>query len=133
VARTIFVADDDKTAARYGRDDAKSPYRHYFGNMRAKMMRGNRLYVFKNRKEQPDEEITLDYVMENCVTCGSVNKVVDAILKLREETGDFGELVYAGMDWADPALARRSMQLMAEEVMPRVNAAIGKESKTAAE
>ena len=52
--------------------------------------------------------------------------MVDAILKLREETGDFGELVYAGMDWVDPALARRSMQLMAEEVMPRVNAAIGK-------
>src|SRR5262245_47076655 len=36
VARTIFVADNDKTALRYGRDDAKSPYRHYFGNMRAK-------------------------------------------------------------------------------------------------
>ena len=30
VARTIFVADDDKTAKRYARDDAKSPYRHYF-------------------------------------------------------------------------------------------------------
>ena len=55
VARTIFVADDDKTALRYGRDDAKSPYRHYFGNMRAKMIRGNRLYVFKSYKEQPDD------------------------------------------------------------------------------
>jgi len=52
--------------------------------------------------------------------------VVDAILALREETGDFGELVYAGMDWVEPSLAKRSMQLMAEEVMPRVNAAIGK-------
>ena len=30
VARTIFVADDDKTAARYGRDDANSPYRFYW-------------------------------------------------------------------------------------------------------
>jgi hypothetical protein len=30
------------------------------------------------------------------------------------------------MDWVDEKLARRSMQLMAEEVMPRVNAAIGK-------
>ena len=133
VARTIFVADDDKVAARYGCDDAKSPYRHYFGNMRAKMMRGNRLYVFKKYKEQPDGEITHDYVMQNCVTYGSVNKVVDAILAMREETGDFGELVYAGMDWVDPVLAKRSMQLMAEEVMPRVNAAIGKEAKTAAE
>src|SRR4029450_9707098 len=38
-----------------------------------------------------------------------------------EEIGDFGELVYAGMDWVEPALNKRSMQLMAEEVMPRVN------------
>jgi len=133
VARTIFVADDDKVAARYGRDDANSPYRHYFGNMRAKMIRGNRLYVFKSHKEQPDEEITLDFVMDNCVFAGTVNKVVDQILAMREETGDFGELVYAGMDWADPALAKRSMQLMAEEVMPRVNAAIGKSASAAAE
>ena len=126
VARTIFVADDEKVARRYGREDQNSPYHFYFSQMLAKMKRGNRLYVFKSHKEQPDEEITLDFVMNNCVTYGSVDKVVDEILKMREETGDFGELVYAGMDWVDPALARRSMQLMAEEVMPRVNAAIGK-------
>ncbi len=126
VARTIFVADDDKVAARYGREDAKSPYRFYFEQMRAKMKKGNRLYVFKSYKDQPEEEITHDYVMDHCVFHGTVNKVVDQILKMREETGDFGELVYAGMDWVDPALAKRSMQLMAEQVMPRVNAAIGK-------
>src|SRR5215831_11731320 len=131
VARAICVLDDDKLAARYGGGDGNSPYRHYFGNMRAKMVRGNRLYVFKSHKEQPDDEITLDYVMQNCVFTGSVNKVVDEILKLHEETGDFGELVYAGMDWVDPDLGKRSMQLMAEEVMPRVNAAIGKSAAAA--
>ena len=57
---------------------------------------------------------------------GSVNKVVDQLLALREEIGDFGEIVYAGMDWVDPALAKRSMELMAEQVLPRVNAALGK-------
>ena len=67
VARTIFVADDDKTAARYGREDLNSPYRFYFEQMRAKMKRGNRLYVFKSHKEQPDEEITHDWVMDHCV------------------------------------------------------------------
>ena len=61
-----------------------------------------------------------------------MNKVVDQILALREQVGDFGELVYAGMDWVDPHLAKRSMQLMAEEVMPRVNAAIAKEQPRAA-
>ena len=133
VARTIFVADDDKVAARYGGDDANSPYRFYFSQMRAKMKRGGRLYVFKSHKEQPDEEITLDFVMQNCVFAGTVNKVVDQILAMREQTGDFGELVYAGMDWVDPELAKRSMQLMAEEVMPRVNAATAKSASAAAE
>ena len=133
VARTIFVADDEKVAERYGCSDANSPYRFYFSQMRAKMQRGNRLYVFKSHKEQPDDEITEDWVMDNCVTFGTVNKVVDQILAMREETGDFGELVYAGMEWVDPALAKRSMQLMAEQVMPRVNAAIGKSASAAAE
>src|SRR5215218_6852101 len=126
VARAIFVADDDKVAARYARHDPASPYGFYYGQMLAKMKRGKRLYVFKSHKDQPDKEITHDHVMEHCVIHGSVNKVVDAMLALREETGDFGELVYAGMDWVEPSLAKRSMQLMAEEVMPRVNAAIGK-------
>ena len=131
VARAIFVHDDDKVAARYGRYDESSPYRFYYEQMRRKMQRGKRLYVFKSHKEQPDEEITLDYVMDHCVMHGSVNKVVDQILAMREEIGDFGELVYAGMDWVDPALNKRSMQLMAEEVMPRVNAAIGKSAAAA--
>jgi alkanesulfonate monooxygenase SsuD/methylene tetrahydromethanopterin reductase-like flavin-dependent oxidoreductase (luciferase family) len=131
VARAICVLDDDKMAARYGRDDPNSPYRFYYEQMRAKMKRGKRLYVFKSHKEQPDEEITHDYVMEHCVIHGGVSKVVDQILALREEIGDFGELVYAGMDWAEPALNKRSMQLMAEEVMPRVNAAIGKSAAAA--
>jgi alkanesulfonate monooxygenase SsuD/methylene tetrahydromethanopterin reductase-like flavin-dependent oxidoreductase (luciferase family) len=126
VARTMFVAEDDKTAARYGRDDANSPYRFYWTQLWSKMKRGNRLYVFKTHKDQPDEEITLDYVLERCMITGSPNKIADRVLALREEAGDFGELVYAGVDWADPALEKRSMQLMAEQVMPRVNAAIGK-------
>src|SRR5207253_271814 len=126
VARAIFVHDDDKVAAQYARHDENSPYRFYYQQMRAKMKRGKRLYVFKSFKEQPDEEITLDYVMDHCVIHGGVNKVVDRILALRDEIGDFGELVYAGMDWVEPALNKRSMQLMAEEVMPQVNAAIGK-------
>src|SRR5882672_12725148 len=79
VARAIFVGDDDQIAARYGRDDANSPYRFYYEQMRAKMKRGKRLYVFKSYKEQPDEEVTLDYVMDHCVIHGGVNKVVDEI------------------------------------------------------
>ena len=124
IARTIFVADDDKTAQRYGHDDPKSPYRYYWHMMRTKMFYSGRIGVFKSHKEQDDKEITEDYVLDRLVMSGTVNKVVDQILALREEIGDFGELVYAGMDWVDPALAKRSMELFANEVMPRVNQAL---------
>ena len=50
--------------------------------------------------------------------------MVDQILELREQIGPFGTLVYTGLDWVDKALGVRSMELMAEQVMPRVNAAI---------
>jgi hypothetical protein len=45
--------------------------------------------------------------------------------------GDFGTLLYAGHDWAEPGLARRSMELMAEQVMPAVNAAIAAQQTAA--
>jgi len=124
VARTIFVADDEATARAYGRDDPSSPYRFYYEQICRKLHRSNRLFVLKTDKDQPDEEITYDYVMDNLMICGTVDSVVDRILDLHEEIGDFGEIVYAGMDWADPVLAKRSMKLMAEQVMPRVNMAL---------
>ena len=36
--------------------------------------------------------------------------------------GVLGYHVIAGLDWVDPELAKRSMQLMAEDVMARINA-----------
>jgi hypothetical protein len=95
------------------------------------MKRSGRIGVFKERREQPDEDVTTDYILDRCVIFGGVNKVVDEVLRMREEIGDFGELVYAGMDWVDEKLAKRSMELMAEQVMPRVNDAI-RRSKAAA-
>lgn len=125
VARTVFVADDDKVALDYGRRNPRSPYRYYWNLLLKKMLLSKRHAIFKTSQEQGDRELTDDYMVDRLVICGSVNKVVDDILKLREEIGDFGELVYAGMDWVDPKLARRSMELMAAEVMPRVNKALG--------
>ena len=40
IARTVFVADDDKTAAAYGRLDPASPYRFYYHQIQSKLTRG---------------------------------------------------------------------------------------------
>ena len=53
----------------------------------------------------------------------AVESVADRILAFRDEVGEFGTLLYTGHDWADPALARRSMELMANQVLPRINRA----------
>jgi len=92
----------------------------------AKLKKGNKLGGFKESDEMPDAALTLDYIFDNVVIRGSVNRVVDALLALHEKIGDFGTLLYCGKDWTDAALSRRSMELMAEKVMPAVNAAIGK-------
>ncbi len=131
VARTIFVADDDKVAQSYGREDERSPYRFYYKQLLYKLTKGGRQAVFKHDRDEPDEAITLDRVLDDLVICGTVNEVVDQILAFRAVVGEFGELVVAGMDWVDEGLTKRSMELMAAEVMPRVNAALGETAEAA--
>ena len=74
-----------------------------------------------------DQDLDLNHIVETLVIAGTVDSVAEQILEFRKTVGDFGTMVYAGHDWVDPALARRSMELMAHEVMPRVNEAIAKE------
>ena len=123
--RSIFVADDEQTAKAYATDPA-SPYRYYYSQLYTKLKKG-RLDLFKTRRDQPDHEVTLDGICDELIIHGSPDKVADEILKFRERVGDFGTLLYAGKDWRDPALAKRSMILMAEKVLPKINAAIGTE------
>ena len=92
--------------------------------MRKLVGAGGRGNLFKLDQNQPDSEITADYVTKKLVIVGTVNSVVDQILAFREKIGDFGTLLYPCHDWLDPALGKRSMQLMAEQVMPRVNSAL---------
>ncbi len=124
IARTIFVADDEATAQRYAIDDPDSPYRFYYSQMLTKMRKIGRLELFKTARDQPDDEITLDYLLDKLVITGTPASVTEQLLAFRDEVGDFGELVYAGLDWVDPALGRRSMELMATEVMDGINSAI---------
>jgi alkanesulfonate monooxygenase SsuD/methylene tetrahydromethanopterin reductase-like flavin-dependent oxidoreductase (luciferase family) len=93
--------------------------------MLTKMMMSKRHVIFKKNTEEDDSHVTLDRLLDELVIAGTVDEVVDQILALRAQVGPFGEIVYAGMDLVDPALGRRSMELMAHEVMPRVNQALG--------
>ncbi len=129
VAKSIFVADDETTAQRYGKSP-EGPYHFYFKQLVRKLVGfSGRSNLFKVDQSMPDSQVTPEYVTDKLVIAGTVSSVVDQILAFREKVGDFGTLVYAGHDWIDPALGKRSMELMAEKVMPAVNAALGTQGK----
>jgi alkanesulfonate monooxygenase SsuD/methylene tetrahydromethanopterin reductase-like flavin-dependent oxidoreductase (luciferase family) len=122
VAKSIFVADDEKKARDYVLAP-NSPYRLYYNNLLAKLKMAGRAEAFKTSREQPDSDVTLEGVLDKLVIRGTSRKVADELLAFREEVGDFGTLLYAGKDWLDRELGRRSMVLLAEKVLPAVNAA----------
>ena len=124
VAKSIFVSDSEKTAKEYGHGP-QGPYHFYFKQLIRKLVgAGGRGNLFKLDQSEPDASITADTMTQKLVLAGTVNEVVEQILAFREKTGPFGTLYYPCHDWVDPKLGRRSMQLMAEQVMPKVNAAL---------
>lgn len=122
VAKSVFVADDLATARAYALGPG-SPYVHYYDSLVTKLVKNGRANLFKEDQSMPDEAVTLEGVLDRLVIWGTPDKVADELAAFREEVGPFGTLLYAGHDWADPALARRSMALMAEQVLPRMVAA----------
>jgi alkanesulfonate monooxygenase SsuD/methylene tetrahydromethanopterin reductase-like flavin-dependent oxidoreductase (luciferase family) len=120
VAKSVFVANDRNTAREYA-TSANSPYRFYYHQMFAKLKRAGRLELFKTHREMPDHDVTLDMIIDQLVVYGTPDEVADKLLAFRDTVGDFGTLLYAGHDWLDRDLGRKSMVLLAEKVLPRVN------------
>ena len=119
VARSVFVADDEATARRYAhREDGAHGF--YFHVMRTKLARAGALDVMRDFPGQPDSELSIGRCLERLVIAGTPQSVADRILEFRHDVGAFGTLLYTGHDWSDTTLARRSMELMTNEVWPRI-------------
>jgi alkanesulfonate monooxygenase SsuD/methylene tetrahydromethanopterin reductase-like flavin-dependent oxidoreductase (luciferase family) len=130
VAKSVFVAKDAAKAKAYA-TDPDSPYVNYYHSLFTKLKKNGRIELFKTRRDQPDDEVTLESICERLIIYGTPDSVADQLLAFRDEVGAFGTLLYAGKDWKDRELGRESMILMAEKVMPRVNAATPQQSNAA--
>jgi alkanesulfonate monooxygenase SsuD/methylene tetrahydromethanopterin reductase-like flavin-dependent oxidoreductase (luciferase family) len=130
VAKSVFVARDMATARAYA-TDPDSPYVYYYRSLLTKLKKNGRIELFKTRRDQPDDEVTLESICDKLIIWGTPESVADQLLAFQDEVGEFGTLLYAGKDWKDRDLARQSMILMAEQVVPRVNAGTSSRSKAA--
>jgi alkanesulfonate monooxygenase SsuD/methylene tetrahydromethanopterin reductase-like flavin-dependent oxidoreductase (luciferase family) len=130
VAKSVFVAKDKATAKAYATDPG-GPYVYYYRSLFTKLRMSGRIELFKTRRDQPDDEVTLEMICDKLIIYGTPESVADQLLAFQQDVGQFGTLLYAGKDWKDPELGRQSMILMAEKVMPRINAGTSKRSKAA--
>jgi alkanesulfonate monooxygenase SsuD/methylene tetrahydromethanopterin reductase-like flavin-dependent oxidoreductase (luciferase family) len=130
VAKSVFVAKDAATAKAYA-TDPDGPYVYYYRSLFTKLKRGGRLELFKTRRDQPDDEVTLESICDRLIIHGTPESVADQLLAFQDEVGSFGTLLYAGKDWKDREFGRQSMIMMAEKVMPLLNAATSERAKAA--
>jgi alkanesulfonate monooxygenase SsuD/methylene tetrahydromethanopterin reductase-like flavin-dependent oxidoreductase (luciferase family) len=119
VAKSIFVADDDATVRRMTRDPG-NPFAYYFRNLLRKGLASRGTTLFKQDPSVPDSALTDDYLASELLISGTPNQVADRLLAFRDFVGPFGRLLYVGHDWADARAMRRSMELMAERVLPQL-------------
>jgi alkanesulfonate monooxygenase SsuD/methylene tetrahydromethanopterin reductase-like flavin-dependent oxidoreductase (luciferase family) len=121
LSRSILVTESDAEAEDYlaDPDSALSYYYRFFVHSFAVGRKA--LFMLKPELEMPDEDVTMDVAKRALIIAGSPGRVLDQLVALRERTGHFGTLLMAGHDWDRPALWKRSMELLAREVMPRFN------------
>ena len=50
-----------------------------------------------------------------------IDNVTEKVLKLRDSIGNFETLTYVGIDWKSPHYAKKSIELLATKVLPKVN------------
>ncbi len=120
VARSILVTETDAEAADYlARPD--NTIVDYYNYLRTQLSRAGLIGIFKSDQEIPDEAITNETCVEEMVIAGSPDTVIAKLEALVDTVGPFGTLLSAFHEWDDEPLWRRSMELLAQEVMPRLS------------
>ncbi|MBM3518254.1 MAG: LLM class flavin-dependent oxidoreductase, partial [Alphaproteobacteria bacterium] len=126
VGRTVLVTETDKEAQAY----LKRPdhlFHYYYDHMYGLLGHGKILDSITPTKGFPLSEFTREVYQDDNLICGSPDTVVTKLLELREAVGHFGTLVIVGLEYQDRRIVRNSMRLLAEEVMPRLRAAIARQ------
>ncbi|MFN0072632.1 MAG: LLM class flavin-dependent oxidoreductase [Chloroflexota bacterium] len=118
VCRDIHVAPTTEQAIAEVRDGAMGrAFRDYVLPL---VRSSGRVRVFKVDPEMPDDAVDVDYLIENVWIVGDPDMVAAKLQRLHDDIGGFGTLIMLGYDWAPAEVGARSMDLLANEVLPRL-------------
>lgn len=117
IARDVYVADTPERARKEARELLGGNYvQHQFPNRKA----ARNLAGSKADPEMPDEAVDVDYMMENLWIVGDPEECAQQIRSLYEEVGGFGTFLAISQDPDDASRSSRCLQLLKEEVGPRI-------------
>ena len=124
LARTIFIADSDEEAIKKARNNSIVKAYKYLASA---IKKGPGLAIMKSDPNQPDSEITEDYLINELIIAGSVETVIGRLQEISEYLGPFGTLINMSFDWIDESDKRdwlNSMALFQNEVIPKLSSRI---------
>jgi alkanesulfonate monooxygenase SsuD/methylene tetrahydromethanopterin reductase-like flavin-dependent oxidoreductase (luciferase family) len=118
IVRDVFVADTDEEAMRLSVGGAMG--RMWNDYYLALLTDGDYLKYMKHEEDVPDDEVTVEYCATHQWLVGSPDTVAEKLDRMYEAIGGFGTLLVMCYDYTeDPEPYHRSLQLFAQEVMPR--------------
>ena len=120
LAKEVFVADTDEEAYKLAVNGVMGAYqRDYLLDLYGQF---GFLKFFKHDPSVPDSDVTAEYCAKHNWIIGSPETVASKIENLFAELGGFGTLLVLGYDYSStPEVWRKSMELLKNEVMPRLD------------
>ena len=120
IAREVYVGENSKKARREAIDGVLGrDFTDYFRRLLPKLRGLNGL---KSDPDMPDSEIDAEYMADNVWLVGGPDEVAEKLSELYEYVGGFGVLLVMGHEWQPEEQWRASMEMLVNEVLPKVNA-----------
>lgn len=120
IAREIYVAETTKQARREAMNGTLA--RDFEGYFLKLLPYSKQLRLLKDDPNMPDSDVTLDYILDNIWIVGSPDHVAERIHELHDTVGGFGVLLTMGHEWHPRDQWERSITMLKDEVLPRLEA-----------
>ena len=118
ICRDVFVADTTEEAREIVRTGVmRRDFEDYY---RPVMNKFGFLKLMKMDASVDEDDIDIDYMMDNLWIIGSPEEVASKIRALHDDIGGFGVMLAYSHEWEPRDKWLRSMILLAEDVMPRL-------------
>jgi len=118
IARDIYIAPTTEEARADALDPNGVLSRDFHGYLYPVLSKYNYLDLVKTDPDMSDEDVTLEYMVDNIWMVGSPEDVANKVRSIYDKVGGFGVLMAMHHEWKPKDKWLRSTDLLANEVMP---------------